>query len=96
MPEKVLKAVAMPTTMFWVPQVPAIANMVLNAMLIIFGWAIFRMSPLPFIFTLLMGHMFLASQAFKEPHMTTVIRAWLESRNKTRNLVKSSTNKYVP
>lgn len=96
MPERILKAVALPSTLFWAPQLPALANMALHSLLMIYGWAFARLSPLTFIISLLICHIFIAGQGAREPHLTTVLQAWAVSKKGTRNLVKSKTRKYVP
>jgi hypothetical protein len=96
MPERILKAVALPSTLFWAPQTPAFANMGLHALLMIYGWAFAKLSPLTFIISFLVMHIFIASQGAREPHLTTVLQAWAVSRKRTRNLHPGKTRKYVP
>ena len=96
MPERILKAVALPSTLFWAPQIPAMANMALHALLMIYGWAFAKLSPLTFIISFLILHIFIAAQGAREPHLTTVLQAWAVSKKGTRNLIKSKTRKYVP
>ena len=96
MPERILKAVAIPSTLFWAPQLPALLNMALHALLMIYGWAFARMSPLMFIISCIIVHIFIAAQGAREPHLTTVLQAWAVSKKGTRNLIKGKTRKYVP
>jgi len=96
MPERILKAVSQPSTLFWAPQIPAMANLALHALLMIYGWTFAKLSPLTFIVSFLLMHIFIASQGAREPHLTTVLQAWAVSKKGTRNLVKSKTRKYVP
>ncbi|MFN5609487.1 MAG: hypothetical protein ACK5UY_05325 [Holosporales bacterium] len=95
MPEKILRAVANPATLFWAPQLPAGINMAVHAFFIIYGWGIFRMSPLIFIASFFICHIVIASQGVREPHLSTMIRAWLFGRRRTRNLNPGRTKKFV-
>ncbi|MFN8694311.1 MAG: hypothetical protein ACK5XX_07885 [Holosporales bacterium] len=94
MPEKVLRAVAYPPQLFWAPQVPAGVNMALHAFLMIYGWMIFKMSPLIFIASFFATHAAIASLGQREPHMTTLIQAWMFTiQKRTRNLVRPKNNR---
>lgn len=96
MPEKILKAVALPSTLFWAPQLPALGNMGIHALLMIYGWAFAKLSPLMFIVSFLVMHIFIAAQGAREPHLTTILQAWAITKKGTRNLNKGKTRKYVP
>ncbi len=72
-------------------------NMGLHALLMIYGWAFAKWSPLGFIVSFVVFHVFIAAQGVREPHITTLIHAWAESRKTTKNLVKTrNKKKYVP
>lgn len=97
MPEKILRVVALPSTMFWAPQMPAMANMGVHAMLMVYGLGLAGISPLVFIASFFLAHLFIAAQGVREPHMTTLIQAWAVSRKSTKNLIKTpKIRKYVP
>jgi hypothetical protein len=98
MPEKVMRAVASPPTLFWAPMIPAIINMGLHALGIVYAWGLFKISPLLVIISLIVFHMVLAAQGAREPHMATLVPAWAYSKRSTRNLIKGKhgIRKYVP
>lgn len=89
MPEKVLRAVANPPQLFWAPQIPAGINMAAHAFFMIYGWGLAQISPLAFIFSFFLCHIVIASIGQREPHMSTLIQAWLLTQKmRTRNLIR--------
>jgi hypothetical protein len=96
MPEKILKAVANPPTIFWAPQLPAMVNMALHALLMIYGWGLGNVSPLVFIVSNVLCHVIIAIQGAREPHLSSIIQAWAVNLKRTTNLHKGPTRKYVP
>ena len=97
MPERVRKAVSLPGQLLWAPQELALMNMVLHSGMMGFNIALFDVTPLLFIASMVLMHIFLVSVAAKEPHITDVIRAWAFSKqHKTKNLIQGKGNKYVP
>jgi hypothetical protein len=96
MPERIMRAVANPPTLFWAPQYPAMINLGLHAVGIIFGWAMFQITPLPIIASAVGIHIIIAAQGAKEPHLSTWLKAWAEGMKPTKNIVKGKTKKYVP
>jgi hypothetical protein len=96
MPEKILRAIANPPTLFWAPQLLAMVNMGMHAIFMIFGWGFFRVSPLPFIVSLIVFHLILASMAQREPHLATLWQSWGRGTKKTTNLNSGKTKKFIP
>jgi len=73
-----------------------ILNIALFAILFSFGTALFDLTPL-IPFGLLFGlHLFLASLAAKEPHLDSLLEAWLLKQRKSKNLISEPSNKYIP
>jgi hypothetical protein len=91
----VLRVVAEPQMMFWAPVVPAAGNLSLNVILMMFGIVLFDLNPLPFFGSTLAGHLFIVAYAARDPHLTTLIKAWSAAKDKTANIVKVKGNKYV-
>jgi hypothetical protein len=91
-----LRVVAEPPQIFWAPLLPAAVNILLNVTLMLFCIIIFNVNPIPFFVTSLIGHALLAGYAVRDPHLSTLMTAWMETRRKTTNLVRVKGNKYVP
>ncbi len=96
MPEKILKAVAYPSLLLFVPQLPAMINISVWVLFMVYGLAFFSANPLIFIIGMVISHLAIAGQTAREPHLTTVVQAWLKTRRGTKNLIKEKTRKYVP
>ena len=92
----VLRAVAEPPQIFWAPLLPAGGNVMFNFVLMVFGTLFFKLNPIPFFVTLLIGHAFIAAYALRDPHLSNLMIAWIETRRKTTNLFPTRGNKYVP
>lgn len=90
-----LRVVAEPQQIFWAPVLPAAANVMLNVSAMMFCIVLFNVNPLPFFVTSLVGHAVIAGYAVREPHLSTLIAAWMETRRKTVNLRPAKGNKYV-
>jgi uncharacterized protein YacL len=103
MREKVLKAVASPPKFLWAPYLLAAVSLGINFALYIFATLImlavtnFESIPNPvwLILSIVICHLSIAAAAKKEPHLSTVIQARLRL-SKTKNLVKTKGNKYLP
>lgn len=91
----VLRVVAEPPQIFWAPVLPAAGNVLFNVFLMLFGIVLYNVNPIPFFITAIVGHALIAGYAVREPHLSTLIAAWMETRKKTVNLVASGGNKYV-
>jgi hypothetical protein len=91
----VLRVLAEPPQIFWAPVLPAAGNVLLNVTVMLFGIIIYNVNPIPFFITALIGHGFIAGFAVREPHLSNLMTAWIETRRKTANLVGAKGNKYV-
>ena len=91
----VLRVIAEPPQIFWAPILPAAGNALLNITLMMFGVVVADLNPLPFFVTLVIGHGIIAGYAVRDPHLSTLITAWSESKRKTTNLIPVKGNKYV-
>jgi hypothetical protein len=97
MPERVLRAVATPPTIFWAPYLPAAINMGLHALLMVYGLSLLKISPLVFIVTLLLVHGFIAGQGARAPHLSTLIMCWARGLIPTKNLPRRRrVKRYAP
>lgn len=92
----VLRVIAEPSQIFWAPVLPAAANVLLNVTLMMFFILLYNVTPIPFFVTTLIGHGLIAAYAIRDPHLSTLMTAWMETRRKTRNMVPVRGNKYVP
>jgi hypothetical protein len=92
----VLRVVAEPPQIFWAPILPAAGNVLMNITAMLFGIMAYNVNPLPFFLTILIGHGLIAGYAARDPHLSTLISAWMVARRKTNNLLATRGNKYVP
>lgn len=92
----VLRVVAEPPQLFWAPLLPAVGNVFINISAMLLGIMGFDLNPLPFFAVMLFGHALLAGYASRDPHISSLISAWMVSRRKTVNLIPVQGNKYVP
>lgn len=92
----VLRVIAEPSQIFWAPVLPAAANVLLNVTLMMFFILLYNVTPIPFFVTTLVGHGMIAVYAVRDPHLSTLMTAWMETRKKTRNMLRVRGNKYVP
>ncbi|MTJ79742.1 MAG: hypothetical protein F8N37_01785 [Telmatospirillum sp.] len=91
----VLRVIAEPPQIFWAPLLPAAVNVLFNFSAMMFGIIIFNVNPMPFFVTTVLGHAVIAGYAVREPHLSTLMAAWMEARRKTVNLTPVRGNKYV-
>jgi type IV secretory pathway VirB3-like protein len=96
MAERILKAVAYPQTMFWVPLPLAAANFGIFMLLMIFGWGFFRLNPLGVVIMMLIVHVLIAAKAQQEPHLANLIQARGKIAGRTKNLIPAKGKKYIP
>ncbi len=91
----VLRVVAEPPQIFWAPVLPAAGNVLINISIMLFAIMYTNVNPLPFFMSMAIGHAFLVGWAVRDPHLSNLIVAWMETRRKTVNLVAAKGNKYV-
>ncbi|MGD9650473.1 MAG: hypothetical protein AB7G80_06375 [Dongiaceae bacterium] len=94
MPERVLRVVANPPTLFWAPEMLVMGNFAIVANLFIFNSAFnFPVGPLWPFFLLFANHIILAMFTAKEPHLTNCLQAWSLAQKPTANLIKMKKGK---
>lgn len=91
----ILRVIAEPPQIFWAPLLPAAGNVLINVFFMLFGIVLYNVNPIPFFITASVGHLAIAAYAVREPHLSTLMTAWMETRRKTTNLVAARGNKYV-
>jgi type IV secretory pathway VirB3-like protein len=97
MPERVLRAVAVPPTIFWAPLIPAVLNVSFWAIAMLFSLAAFQISPLRYIVLLFVCHILIAGQAARNPHLSTLLLCWARTISPTKNLPrKARVKRYAP
>ena len=96
MREGILKAVANPPKIMWGPFLPVLVNMGIQFPIMFMFLGTWDINPLWFMASLVSGHLFCIFLGFKEPHISTMIRAFGETAKKTNNLYKVKGNKFEP
>lgn len=91
----ILRVIAEPSQIFFAPVMPAAANILMNVTLMLFGIVSFDMNPIVFFITAILGHCAIATYALREPHLSTLMSAWISQRRRTANLIRSRGNKYA-
>ena len=96
MREPLLRAVAMPPRIFWAPFLPAGINLAIQFPFMFMGMGIFNMNPLVFVVPIVIAHIFLIVYGAREPHLSSMIRAFGRVAPKSKNLYKCKGNKLAP
>ena len=96
MREVILKAVANPPKILWVPFLPVLLNMGIQFPLMFMFLGVLSINPIWFMATLVAGHVFCVFLGVKEPHISTMIQAYGVIAKKTNNLYKVKGNKFAP
>ena len=96
MKEMVLKAVANPPKILWGPFLPVLLNIGLQFPLMFMAIGVFNMNPLFFLVSIVIVHVFIVSLGVKEPHLSTMIQAFGQTRKPTINLYKVKGDKFAP
>jgi hypothetical protein len=91
----ILRVVAEPPQIFWAPVLPAAGNVLINITLMMFGIMLCNLNPILFFVSLAIGHGIIAGHAVRDPHLSTLITAWAETRRKSANLIATRGNKYA-
>jgi hypothetical protein len=79
----ILRVVAEPPQIFWAPVLPAAGNVLLNITAMLFGIVVAKLNPILFFVTMIVGHALIAGYAVRDPHLSNLIPAWIETRRKT-------------
>ncbi len=96
MREMILKAVANPPKILWGPFLPTLLNLGLQFPFMFICMGIWNTNPLLFIMTIVIGHVFVIFLVTKDPHISTMLQAFGQSRVISTNLYKSKGNKFAP
>lgn len=96
MREMILKAVANPPKILWGPFLPVMINLGLQFPLLFMVVGQFKINPLFFLSSIIIGHIFCIFLGVKEPHISDMTRAYGQAAKKTNNLYKVKGNKFAP
>ena len=96
MREGILKAVANPPKIMWGRFLPVLVNIGIQFPIMFMFIRTWDINPLVFMTTLVAGHLFCIFLGIKEPHISSMVRAYGETAKKTVNLYKVKGNKFEP
>ncbi|MBO6289250.1 MAG: hypothetical protein IJ738_02000 [Alphaproteobacteria bacterium] len=96
MREDILKAVAQPPKFLFAPFVPALVNLGIQFPVLFIAIGVANMNPLFFIFSILLSHAAITAYGIKEPHMSTMLQAYGQTRKVSKNLYSVKGNKFAP
>ena len=96
MREPILKAVAMPPRLFWAPFVPAIVNFSVQMGVMFMCNVALHWNPLWFVPFMLLGHIFIAAMAWREPHMSKMMMTYGPMSAATKNVYPVKGHKLAP
>ncbi len=97
MKEQILKSVAQPPLLFYAPFLPAVLNITLQFVLMIFMFIITGSGKAVFlIITIVLVHMILILLGKKEPHLSSIITSLSQTPKRTKNIINENSNKFTP
>lgn len=96
MREMILKAVANPPKILWGPFLPVLLNMGVQAPFMFITIALFNVNPLIFLTSVVLVHTGIIFVGAREPHISSMIQAFGQTRRVSRNLYKDKGNKFAP
>ncbi len=96
MREMILKAVANPPKILWGPFLPTMLNLGIQFPFMFMCLGIFQTNPLIFMITIVLGHAFVIYLGNKEPHISSMMQAFGQTRRISNNLYKEKGNKFAP
>lgn len=96
MKEPVLKAVAQPPKLFWAPFSPAMANVGLQLPMMMILVAAYDWSPMPFMISIAIAHVFVVMAGLREPHLATVLYAFGEYVRPLKTIYPVRGKRYAP
>ena len=96
MREDILKAVTQPPKFLFAPFVPALVNLGIQFPVLFIAIGVANMNPLFFIFSILLSHAAITAYGIKEPHMSTMLQAYGQTRKVSKNLYSVKGNKFAP
>lgn len=93
---EILKAVAQPPKVLWAPMVPAIINLGIQFPMMFMGIGVADANPLFFIVLIISAHVALVFAGLKEPHLSTMLQSYGQTRINTTNLYSVKGSKFEP
>lgn len=92
----ILKAVASPPRLLFAPFVIAMANLGVQFPIMFMCIGLGEFNPLLFMVTILLGHIVIIFWGTKEPHISTMTKAFGPMAKASMNLYKCKGNKFAP
>lgn len=92
----VLKAVAYPPTMMFVPVELAVLNMGVNAVFLAISNSLISLPPIIWLGTAIVGHILLIGVVSRDAHIVGVLRAIAQAKRSSQNIIPARGVKYVP
>ena len=96
MREGILKADANPPRILWASAMPAMINLFVQMPLMFMAIGVFDLNPLIFLISIICVHTAIAIYSAKEPHISTMMQSYGETRRVTQNLYKVKGSKFEP
>lgn len=96
MREMILKAVANPPKILWGPFLPTLLNIGIQFPIMFMFIGIGDVNPLLFVFSIVLVHGAVVLAGTKEPHLSTMIQAFGQTRKVTTNLYVEKGSKFEP
>ena len=96
MREPILKAVANPPKILWGPFLPTLLNLGVQFPIMFIFLGLVDVNPLFFVITIVSAHAFVVMWGVKEPHISSMIQAFGQTRRVTTNLYREKGNKFAP
>jgi hypothetical protein len=96
MREPILKAVANPPKILWGPFLPTLLNLGLQFPLMFIAIGVFDFNPILFVASIVGMHAVVIFAGAKEPHISSMIQAFGQSRRVSTNLYKEKGDKFAP
>ncbi|MDD4556147.1 MAG: hypothetical protein PHE89_02300 [Alphaproteobacteria bacterium] len=96
MREPILKAVASPPKILWGPFLPTLLNLGLQFPFMFISIAMIDINPLVFVVSIVIVHGLIVLLGTKEPHISSMMQAFGQTRIVSNNLYKEKGNKFAP
>ena len=97
MKEAILKSVSKPMMLFYAPFLPAIVNIVVQFIIMMFIFLLTQKGEAVFIIvSIVFIHLFLIYVGKKDPHISNMIISYFNTPRLTKNIVKEKGNKFIP
>ncbi len=96
MREMILKAVANPPKILWGPFLPTLLNVGIQFPIMFMFIGLGDINPLVFVFSIVIVHVGVVLAGAKEPHLSSMIQAFGQTRKVTTNLYAVKGSKFEP